>query len=144
MSRILLISALTLLVSAPAQGALPEDCIQSSYPRRVIPSCTELLRQEPNNALAYFKRGKAYIDNRTDTRDVGRAIEDLTKAIAINQKYAEAHNQRGIAYQRNGDFSHAVADQTKAIEINPTLARAYHSRGQAYRQQRDFERAIAD
>ena len=125
-------------------AALPSDCTQSDYPARVIPACTEILNQDPNNSIAYFKRGKAYLDQRTDTRDLPLATVDLTKAIEIDPKYADAYNQRGIAFRRNGDFARAIADQSKAIEIKPTFARAYNSRGFAYQQQKDYDRALAD
>jgi hypothetical protein len=70
MPWILLIPFLAVLISAPAHAALPSDCVQSNYPARVIPACTEILSQNPDNVIAYFKRGKAYLDYRTDTRDL--------------------------------------------------------------------------
>jgi tetratricopeptide (TPR) repeat protein len=144
MSRVFLIPVFALLILASAHAALPSDCVQSSYPVRVVPACTEIIGQDPNNGVAYFKRGKAYLDYRSDRRDLDRAIADLTKAIEIDPKYADAYNQRGIAFQRNRDFAHAIADQSKAIEINPAFARAYNSRGYAYQQQKDYDRALAD
>ena len=144
MSRTLLVSVFALLISAPAQAVLPSDCIQSTYPARVIPACTEILERDPNNAVAHFKRGKAYLDYRTDTRDLHLAIADLTKAIDINPKYTDAYNQRGIAFRRSGDFSRAIADQSKAIEINPAFAPAYNNRGYAHQQQKEYDRALAD
>jgi tetratricopeptide (TPR) repeat protein len=144
MSRIFLIPVYALLSAAPAHASLPLDCTQSDYPARVIPACTEILTQDPNNSVAYFKRGKAYLDRRTDTRELPLATTDLTKAIEIDPKYADAYNQRGIAFRRNGDFARAISDQSKAIEIKPTFARAYNSRGFAYQQQKDYDRALAD
>jgi tetratricopeptide (TPR) repeat protein len=144
MSWIFLTFVFAVLISASAHAALPSDCFQSSYPARVIPACTEILGQDPNNGVAYFKRGKAYLDYRTDTRDLDRAIADLTKAIEIDPEYADAYNQRGITFGRNGDFARAIADQSKAIEINPAFALAYNSRGYTNQQQKDYDRALAD
>ncbi len=144
MPWIFLIPVFAALISAPAHAALPSDCVQSNYPTRVIPACTEILSQDPHNVIAYFKRGKAYLDYRTDTRDLPLAIADLTKAIEIDAKYANAYNLRGIALRRNGDLARAIADQSTAIEINPAFASAYNSRGFVYRQQRDYDRALRD
>ena len=136
------------LVSGAVFAALPSDCVQSNYPVRVIPACTEILRGNPINAVAWFKRGKAYLDQRIDTRDLGLAITDLTKAIEIDPKYADAYQVRGVAFRRNGDFPRAIADQSKAIEINPGFAVAYGARGYAYQQRAtaiaraDYDKAI--
>src|SRR3954469_9429801 len=87
-----------LLISVPAYAALPSDCVQSNDPVRVIAACTEILRHAPYNAVANFKRGKAYLDSPMDTPGHDRAIADLTKAIEIDPKYADAYNRRGIAF----------------------------------------------
>ena len=132
------------LVSGAAFAAPASDCVQSDNPVRVIRDCTEILRGDPTNAVARFKRGKAYLDDRTDTRDLPLAIADLTKAIEIDPKHTDAHHQRGIAFRRKGDPARAIADQSKAIEINPSFARAYSERGYAYQQHSDSDRARAD
>jgi tetratricopeptide (TPR) repeat protein len=141
--RMLLISLLA-LASSTAHAALPSDCTQSDYPRRVIPACTEILAKDPNNAVAYFKRGKANVEIRTDTQLLDQAIADLTKAIEINPGYAEAYAERGMAYQRKADYPRAIADTTKTIELDPSLSLAYRVRGTVYLQQRDYARALAD
>lgn len=141
--RLLLIPLLA-LASGTAHAALPSDCTQSDYPRRVIPACSEILAKDPNNAVAYFKRGKANLESRTDTRLLDQAIADLSKAIEINPSYAEAYTERATAYQRKADYSRAIADATKAIELNPSVSLAYRVRGSVYLQQRDYARALAD
>jgi tetratricopeptide (TPR) repeat protein len=136
-------SLLPLAVGA-LRAAVPSDCAQSDYPLRVIPACTEILGRDPSNAAAYFKRGKAYLDGRTDTRDVDRAIADLTKSIELEPGRAEAYNLRGIAFRRVANFPRAIADHSKAIELDPAFARAYRSRGTTYHRQHDYDRALAD
>ena len=56
--------------------------------------------------------------------DEDRAIADYGKAIEINPRYANAYNNRSIAYRAKGDNEHAGADYSKAIEIDPKLATA--------------------
>jgi tetratricopeptide (TPR) repeat protein len=141
--RLLLISVFALASSA-AQAALPSDCKQSDYPRWVIPACTELVAKDPNDAVAYFKRGKAYLEGRTDVRDVNAAIADLTKAVELKPDYAEAYNLRGMGYWRLKDTPRALADESKAIELDPALARTHRTRGYIYLQQHEHDRALAD
>jgi tetratricopeptide (TPR) repeat protein len=140
----MLLISLVALASSTAHAALPSDCTQSDYPRRVIPACTEVLAQDSNNAVAYFKRGKANVEVRTDTRLLDPAIVDLTKAIEINPSYAAAYAQRGLAYFRKADHPRAIADATKAIELDPSLLLAYRVRGTVYQRQHDYARALAD
>jgi tetratricopeptide (TPR) repeat protein len=141
----LALSAATIsaLISAPAHAALPSDCVQSDYPVRVIPACTEILRQDPNSAIALFKRGKAHLDYLTK-RELPLAIADLTKAIEIDAKYADSYHLRGIAWQFNGELPRAIADQSKAIEINPAFAGAYYYRGLVHQEQGDDDHVLAD
>ncbi len=40
---------------------------------------------------------------------------------------------RGLEYQRKGQYDKAISDYTKAIEINPKYAVAYYNRGLAYK-----------
>jgi tetratricopeptide (TPR) repeat protein len=110
----------------------------------VIPAGTEILAKEPNNTVAYFKRGKAYLDNR-NVRELDLAIADLTKAIEIQPSYAQAYGERGVAYLRKKDHPRAIVNLSKAIELDPSLARAYRMRGVVYQMsQRDSDLALAD
>ena len=48
-----------------------------------------------------------------------KAIADLTEAIRLNPKHAEAYMFRGDTYQKKGNFDQAVADFTAAIRLEP-------------------------
>ncbi|MBN1383606.1 MAG: tetratricopeptide repeat protein [Elusimicrobia bacterium] len=73
-----------------------------------------------------------------------KAIEYYTKAIKINPKYAEAYNNRGIAYYNKGLYGKAIEDTTMAIQINPKYADAdtYLFIGNAYLFQLLYDDAI--
>ena len=52
-----------------------------------------------------------------------QAIEDLNRAIEIKPDYAEAYNNRGIAYKGLGNYNQAIKDFDRAIEIKPNSCR---------------------
>ncbi len=92
-------------------------------------------------ARIYISRGTAryWMKNEFDT-----AIIDYTNAIELNPEYAEAYNNRGIAYLSNGDFDNAIADYTEAVEFDPELTDAYKDRAATYLGNNDFDNAIKD
>jgi tetratricopeptide (TPR) repeat protein len=53
------------------------------------------------------------------------ALEAFTKAIELNPKYAEAYNNRVIAYLKLGNYQQAIRDYDKAIKLDPKNAMAY-------------------
>src|SRR5262249_31614595 len=60
----------------------PEGCILGGYPVRVIPACTEIVRQGPQNAAAYYRRGLAYYETRDLTPDL--ASLPITRPFLLN------------------------------------------------------------
>jgi len=73
-----------------------------------------------------------------------QAIGDFDRAIAINPTYANAYNNRGIAYGGLGNYKQAIGDFDRAIAINPTRADAYNNRGAAYDKLGNHNQAIED
>jgi len=51
-----------------------------------IPDCTELIRRNPQDAVAFFNRGYIY----GELGEFDAAIADFTKAIAIDPLFASA------------------------------------------------------
>ncbi len=43
---------------------------------------------------------------------------------------ADAYLNRGIVYQRKGQYDQAISDYNKALEINPRYALAYYNRAE--------------
>ena len=60
------------------------------------------------------------------------AIENYSKAIALNPKFAEAFYNRAIVYHQLKKYDLAAADFTKAIELKPNFAMAYCLRQSTY------------
>ena len=40
-------------------------------------------------------------------------LQTITKAIELNPNYVEAYNNRGVAYDKQGEFDRAIEDLTK-------------------------------
>ena len=75
---------------------------------------------------------------------VGKAIEEFSKAIELDQDHVGVYLCRGISYYRLADYGNAVADINKAIELKPKHADAYYCRGACYRELGKHEDALAD
>lgn len=75
--------------------------------------------------------------------DLAGAIAAYSKAIEFDRKYADAYNNRGVAYLIQKDYTAALGDFTKSIELAPSDA-AYNNRAGIYFNQGKTEEAIAD
>src|SRR5437879_3312186 len=82
-----------LIGTSAALADAREDC-DNKRGELAIKGCTELILQNPRNAIAYNNRGIAYRIKDEDDR----AIADYTKAIEIDPKYADAYYNRGNIY----------------------------------------------
>ncbi|MGQ9817796.1 MAG: tetratricopeptide repeat protein [bacterium] len=81
-----------------------------------------------------FNRCKVWKDSITLWNDVLEKFPDC----------AIAYNNRGNAYNFNGQYEKAISDFDKAIEINPVSELAYFNRGIAYEKLKIDDKAIAD
>jgi tetratricopeptide (TPR) repeat protein len=96
---------------------------------------------------AYLARG----DQHAARGDFDQAIADYSAAIQLKPDYAEAYNNRGLAYSLKGKnlMPESIADYTQAIDLRPGYAYAINNRGVAYMASghpddalRDFDLAI--
>lgn len=83
-----------------------------------------------------------------DRGDYPAAIEACTRALESgdlsNDDAALALNDRGNAYNRNGDFDRAIDSYNEAIRRKPNYADAYFDRANAYDFKDEYERAVKD
>ena len=101
---------------------------------------TQAIRNDPNNAEAYFYRGNLFVER----KDYDSAIADYSDAIRIDPNIRNAYYNRGKAYSDKDDLDHAIIDYTSAIRVDPNYADAYNNRGLAYFDKGDLDRAVAD
>ena len=96
---------------------------------------------------AHLRRGDAAFE----AGDYSGAVAEYTQAIALNPNFAEAYNNRGLAYFRLADREHnpsyldqAVADYNRALELRPDYVNALTNRAIARFEKEDWDGVIAD
>jgi tetratricopeptide (TPR) repeat protein len=90
--------------------------------------------------LAYYNRGNAFISK----HNLVNAIDDYSKAIELDSRYAPAYINRGNARSTKGDLDGGISDFNTAIEIDPRNAQAFGNRGIARSGKGDIAGALAD
>jgi Tfp pilus assembly protein PilF len=105
-----------------------------------IPYLTGRIHSDPNDALAFARRGVVWMAR----GDLDSAIKDLSEAIRLAPDNADAHCNRGNAYQAKQEYDRAIHDYDDAVRLDPGFAWAYTNRGNAYAAKQEYDRAIHD
>jgi tetratricopeptide (TPR) repeat protein len=98
-----------------------------------IISSNNVIKLDPNSAVAYTIRARAYYE----MNEFDRAITDCGQAIKLDRNNAAAYNIRGNAYGKKGEFKRAISDWQAAIRINPNLEEAKYNIELATQQQQE-------
>src|SRR5581483_10318262 len=128
-----------------------EDALKCAGPDpdAKIAGCSALIaagdNSPPDLAILYYNRGAAH----DAKKELGGAIGDYTKAIALDPGDAEMHAVRGWVYQRMSRGDDAIADYSRAIALSPNgdqlyMLDAYFRRSELYQEKRLYDRALAD
>lgn len=72
------------------------------------------------------------------------ALASFSKAIDVNQKYANAYFHRGLLRDEMMEPGKAIADLNKAIEFNPGYYEAFFYRARVFEKQYDYTNALKD
>ncbi|MBD2533284.1 tetratricopeptide repeat protein [Nostoc flagelliforme FACHB-838] len=105
-----------------------------------IEDFNQAIELDPQNALAYNRRGDAYYR----LGDYEQAQADSSQAILLNPQDANAYFDRGFAFSELNKYKEAIADYTQAIKLNSKDAYAYYGRGLARAKSKDNKGAIED
>lgn len=106
----------------------------------ILTKCIELT---PNKGQAYGLRAWVHYK----LFELEDAISDFSKAIEINSDPNDLtifYNNRGLAYEKNGDYELAAQDYSKCIELDPYDVAGYYNRGNTYLKLAEYKKAIAD
>lgn len=94
--------------------------------------------QDPTN---YVGRATVYFAR----HDFDRALADCNKALRLAQgSIPEAHNLRGLCFDRNGEYAKAIDDFSEAIRLDPGDPTYVNNRGTSYQAGGDLARALED
>lgn len=93
------------------------------------------------NALALYFQAELL---RRQDDSIIKAVDSVTRAIEIDEKFSQAYLIRGAAMESLGDNLGAIADFTKAIELDSTYAAAYYRRGLLRKKLNEFSEALDD
>ena len=69
-------------------------------------------------------------------------IQACAKALALNQKLAQAHKLMGDALQKTGKKAEAIGYYQQAIAIKPDFAKVYVNLGSLYANQKQWQQAV--
>lgn len=106
--------------------------------QKMIALLNDAILEDGTYAELYFHRGVAWFSSKTyDT-----AIEDFTKAIALQPDYFRAYLNRGVSWSAKQQPGKAIPDLTKAIELRPGHALPYQYLGAAWRDKKEYDTAI--
>ena len=85
-----------------------------------ISDYSESLFLDPRDPAVLHSRGVAYL-NRKKPGDAVRAVDDLSKAIAIDRSLLDSYYARGLAYYEMGErfYEDALADILHVYELRP-------------------------
>lgn len=81
---------------------------------------------------------------RARKRDHAGAIQNFTRAISTNRKFAAAYLNRGVSKSEIGDEQGGLADQTSSLALDPNQPIALLNRGVVRYRQGDKEGALKD
>lgn len=98
------------------------------------------LKGVDKNAASYLTNGTQLLRQ----EKIYEAITELTQAIEIEPKYAEAFINRGLAYYHLAHYNDAIDDFTQTILLKQYTADAYARRGDVYLAIDDVPNAITD
>jgi len=83
--------------------------------------CWVSINSEAQSGQNYFEKGNAW----REFRDYKGAIEQYTKAIALNPNYYQAFLNRAFVMQILGNYEAAHKDFNRAIQIKPNAYEGY-------------------
>jgi Tfp pilus assembly protein PilF len=99
------------------------ECIVNGDYYNAISNCSQVLRRDPNSAVTYTIRARAYYE----IGDMPKAIEDCNQAIRIDRNNISAYSIRANSYAKSNDKTRAVRDWQTVLRMSPENAEAKYN-----------------
>ncbi|HVE42403.1 MAG TPA: tetratricopeptide repeat protein [Planctomycetota bacterium] len=100
---------------------------------------TQAVKANPENAEAFYERGRCAIQMRLDPKTPGdsrayeeRAVDDFSTAIRKNPAYADAYFNRAMILSSRAQYKPAVDDLLNAARFKPSDPEAHLCLGELY------------
>lgn len=101
---------------------------------------TQRINTKGGNVRLYNMRGIAYYSN----GDMYAALKDYQKALELDPKCVDAHNNLGTAYHKIGNYDAALTSYDTAIFLHPPNYNTYTNRSITLFKQQRYEEALDD
>ncbi|MCL2220377.1 MAG: tetratricopeptide repeat protein [Chitinispirillia bacterium] len=98
------------------------------------------IERDSNNVLAWHNRATASLQKGGHAK----AIDDLTRVIALDSNNAARYVNRGCVYYKTGAFAKAVTDAGRAIRMDTSNVDAHIIRALTHAAMGDYKKAAAD
>ncbi|MDR0320282.1 MAG: tetratricopeptide repeat protein [Treponema sp.] len=85
-----------------------------------ILTCNQVIRIDPNSAVYYVVRARAYYE----MNSFDNAIADCNQALRIDRNNATAYTIRGNSFSKQGNNTRAMQDWRSALNLNPGIEEA--------------------
>ena len=100
---------------------------QRGHPEEGLKDLEWYVSRHPKDVLGHYELGQALRGT-----DMSRALDEFTRALAIDPNYVPARTARGSLFYQLGKPEQAVADLEAAVKLRPDDAAGLDRLGQAY------------
>jgi adenylate cyclase len=110
----------------------------------------EAIALDPEYAWAYFVLARTHMldlwlgTSKSPKESIGKSIETVKKAIALDDTYAEAHSLLGFLYAIIGKYDQGIAEAEKAVVLNPNSGYAHFIMGKVFTFASKWEESIPE
>ena len=122
-------------------------CVREKKPERAVAILTQIIKNDPTNAVAYLNRGSA----QATLGELSFALNDYSTALRLAPDMVEAwydfalaYCNRGVSQVEIGRYDDAIADYAIAIGEEPDLTYCHANRGNLYLMLGEYQKAIDD
>lgn len=157
MNRLFRITILSLIFATLAGSAFALGSKEKS-PEETAADNQKKATQEYNEGVKHMKKAdeiaqkgdSAYAFNYRATSDakaqkeLEKAVEQFTKAIELDPKLKEAHNNLGYTYRKLGKLPESIASYEKALAIDSMFADAREYLGETYLAMGELDKAMGE